>query len=341
MQGFWFAGAMLIGCCALADSQQPAPRGSTDANNQQVIGSAHNQSGDKSNPIADHAAPALSHQEDKNQMGAGRSSDSPNNDRWITAATIASAFFSLLTVLVMLRQTNINKTQADLTDAQNKIMEEQTSLIKTQAKLMDETLKETERSNKEQGGLTRDEIKRADAAESYRDLRAKEDQKIARESAAAATRAADTLPNIERAYVFIVVTHAKTTPQPGVGGTTIECDIRFNNHGRTPAIITKMFAGGTHGTIPPQTLINCREADISPGLVIGSGGDYPSAYRIHLLPSDYTQVTTGESLCFCYGMVEYKDVFGNERKTGFCWQWGKRTSYKFLISPNTPLNHYN
>jgi hypothetical protein len=61
--------------------------------------------------------------------------NSPNG-WWSVALSIAAIVISAVTLLVMWRQTNINKRQADLADVQNRIME-------TQSTILDSTLRET------------------------------------------------------------------------------------------------------------------------------------------------------------------------------------------------------
>lgn len=60
--------------------------------------------------------------------------------------------------------------------------------------------------------------------------------KTAAKSADAARKSAEHIPRVERAYVFLFdeVRHART-PNP-LGGTILEIQFAFKNHGKTPAI---------------------------------------------------------------------------------------------------------
>jgi hypothetical protein len=157
-------------------------------------------------------------------------------------------------------------------------------------------------------------------------------------AAAAARDAAEHIPRVERAYVFLwrEVSHA-TRPNP-LGGDIFEINFAFHNYGKTPAIVRRI-----EGDIPvvdnyPTSLRDVGALDIPPALII-SGDETGQSYRQSqlIMPDQWPVIQRWERRLLFLGRVVYLDIFGQERETGFCLElMGNRMT----ISPNEQLNYY-
>lgn len=158
-------------------------------------------------------------------------------------------------------------------------------------------------------------------------------------SADAAREAAEALPKIERAYVFAEVLLRKvSSPFP-----EIPIDVCFHNHGKTPALITKLRAYPAILDSTPNALNEFpgSENTLPQGLVITANGDYWEHTPIKMSGEEWTNLKSLNKTLFCIGRIEYDDVLGRHRETGFCWHFfDDARGYGFTISPNTKLNYY-
>jgi hypothetical protein len=162
-------------------------------------------------------------------------------------------------------------------------------------------------------------------------------------AADAAKQSADVIPNLERAFVYI----SGMDPiiiQPTVQGqykgevfaksiyskSTVE--IHIINEGRTPANITAiaMFAD-FRNTIPPiiPTTISIGGDVISKNiLIIIGGGKEKTLPRIATIGdmTNYADFVADKTPLYCWGFIEYRDIFGALHRTDFC--------RKLAIGPN-------
>jgi hypothetical protein len=159
------------------------------------------------------------------------------------------------------------------------------------------------------------------AAENQReDLKASVDAAVrsadATEKAAEATRkTAEALPTVERAYLFIDIDIVTIDPQ-----VFIEIRLQLKNEGKTPAIITGIWAGLIKGIICPGKEDKTRFFLVEGNHVVAAQGTHKQVLRL-----DYRHViqpgSIGEqnpSLIF-FGWVKYDDVFKTAHTVNFCW----------------------
>jgi hypothetical protein len=150
-------------------------------------------------------------------------------------------------------------------------------------------------------------------------------------------------PRLERAYVFVEVKLKEplvTTPSGNAGSPVSVC---YRNHGKTPAVIIKLRAYPLIEERPPKALLKFpgSENEVSPGLVIGANEPYWGTVTCHISNTEMGEIDRLEKALFIVGRIEYKDVLGCRRKTGFCWQYRHHMQQaSFIISPNTELNFY-
>ncbi len=160
-------------------------------------------------------------------------------------------------------------------------------------------------------------------------------------AANAAKSAAEALPNVERAYLFLASEFRHSQKPNAIPGTgdIIEAQFAFKNYGKTPAILTRIEAEVRTVTALPTELRE-RAVEIPPGLVIGSGEATPYfTARNLIVADDLPKIRTRERLVIFVGMVEYRDIFGKLHKTGFCVDRDPLGN-SFGPSPTQILNYY-
>lgn len=152
-----------------------------------------------------------------------------------------------------------------------------------------------------------------------------------KEAANAAQNSAEALISVERAYVFVDVTLYE-------GKIMIE----YQNHGKTPAVINKIYCAIDIQRTPPVEINQELFLDVPPGVVIGSSKKYLNNItqiaqkRIKELKG--RRYEWSNNLIYCYGRVEYTDVLKRPQSTTYCWEFDRHHSI-FKIS-DSKLNDY-
>jgi hypothetical protein len=150
------------------------------------------------------------------------------------------------------------------------------------------------------------------------------------------------LPNIERAYVFARI--EPDEPRPGDAPRQRGAVLIVENHGKTPAIVTRIYGHVEKiaASDYPDGVTEAMRTLIPPGIVIRAGGDRQMAFPYPALTNlDWENVAHGQSALIAYGRIEYEDVLGNARETGFCWELQPAdTGGAFYVSPTYRLNYY-
>jgi hypothetical protein len=120
---------------------------------------------------------------------------------------------------------------------------------------------------------------------------------------------------------WIVVDMEK--PVPYESNKKIRYVATIMNQGHTPAWITAM---GSHGQIVKtiEDLPKQPQYDMA-GPFSKKGSPMPPGAVVHqpfwLEETRLSQVERGESTLFLFGMVKYRDVFGVEHETRYCYQF--------------------
>jgi len=168
-------------------------------------------------------------------------------------------------------------------------------------------------------------------------------------AANAAKASAEALPTIERAYVFITVVEwfreeDRVITEDGTEQSTVT--IWLWNPGKTPAILTRLYAiAFPTGTYPDRKDIGeVSDNKIPPGgFIIKDERKWKHIEaKIRISNKQWDEIErSGRLKLLCYGRVEYKDIFGDDHETGFCWEWSPHKSHRcFYISNNKELNYY-
>jgi hypothetical protein len=173
--------------------------------------------------------------------------------------------------------------------------------------------------------------------------------KAAEKSALIAERA---MTELESAYVFVAIEHAGPNPGEPIiasnspGQISLLYDfpilVRLYNHGKSPAILRGLRAHSATAESPPQELMVVSEAQIRlpDGLVVGPDKPLDRTIDHRMTLEEWGSVVAGIQRIYCYGLIEYSDVLGSRRETGFCWHFERHEIRKeFFISQGTPLNY--
>jgi len=159
--------------------------------------------------------------------------------------------------------------------------------------------------------------------------RMREAVKTAKDTAEAAKKSADALPEIERAYVFVTVEYEQSKRVVGINFFDFGDSLFIENHGRTPAIIKKVrgLVCLREASIP-----EIRESEIPAGLLIGSD----KWKRIPAAPQKINEREREDILlknitAYCCGRIEYEDVFSEAHTTGFCWEYRQMADSAYWI----------
>jgi hypothetical protein len=81
---------------------------------------------------------------------------------------------------------------------------------------------------------------------------------------------------------------------------------------------------------------------IPKGIVVGAG--LPWIYAIPSIVSreHHDELHDVVKRIYCLGVIDYDDVLGMHRSTGFCWQsYPEKNDVKFTIAPVDALNYFS
>lgn len=164
----------------------------------------------------------------------------------------------------------------------------------------------------------------------------------ARRSADAAHDAAEALPKIERAYVFLDSEKmAKTnTELSGTIGDGTVFEVFFKNHGKTPAIIRSLnmrciYSPNAYPVLAPET-----NATVAVGLVIASGDSTDGiACVVRATDDQIAEARDGAGYVLLIGQFGYLDVLRESCDTYFCWEFNFDRG-RFVLFPSEELNRY-
>jgi hypothetical protein len=144
----------------------------------------------------------------------------------------------------------------------------------------------------------------------------------AKEAAKAAQAAAEALPTVEKAYVFIdPKLEWDQIPDPSFGISDSRYSVKFTleNHGKTPAVIKSIDARLEVLSAPPDNKLH-RIIDFLPDKILRAGESFtPESSPRHCTVNQATlvELQNDRSAIWFYGSVYYDDMFGKEHVTRF------------------------
>ena len=181
--------------------------------------------------------------------------------------------------------------------------------------------------------------------------------KATQQAAEAAEKSASYISKVERAYVFVGATVGDkkllngefTHHDPATDIVYLSMSAVIKNHGKTPAILSKIYGGWIVDSIAPtKSSINAMiEEKIPTGIILSADrepyllevGDPAQTERFYVAFYKWQQIISREKTFFLYGRIEYKDILGADRNTGFCWQYCPDIEAPSFTIANSDLNY--
>ena len=160
-------------------------------------------------------------------------------------------------------------------------------------------------------------------------------------AANAAMEAASVLPLLERPYVMISDMKAKTEAPSRALPTYPSVKITFHNYGRTPANIQKaVIRIKILDHIPGDADVLSEDKMVETGIerweaeiIIGSDKSWGPDLRCEnqLSISQDTKMGMGQMSLYCWGYIEYRDIFRHVHPTHFCRRYdGTRRTFEIV-----------
>jgi hypothetical protein len=158
----------------------------------------------------------------------------------------------------------------------------------------------------------------------------------------AGKQSADSLRNIERAYVFIDYELLRVRNAAlKIGGISPrkQIELVFKNFGRTPAVVNGINCKCFHWPNRYLPEIEAVSIKFPSGIAIGSSSPWSVPAIFDGTQRDINDAMSGAGSIYLYGKVAYLDMLGEQRETGFCCEWSFAEG-QFFMAPNTKLNYH-
>jgi hypothetical protein len=136
-------------------------------------------------------------------------------------------------------------------------------------------------------------------------------------AANAAKKAADALPIVERAYVFITHVSAQRIIRENV----FEFTITISNVGKTPAIIASESKCGCFISDRYPKHPNIQDAFQRAGAYLAANEPIPWIVTRRITDEDWKKIHAKEIKLLCCGLIVYTDIWKVRHETGFCWEY--------------------
>jgi hypothetical protein len=163
---------------------------------------------------------------------------------------------------------------------------------------------------------------------------------VADKAANAANESAETLPRLERAYLFLHEVQSDLNWPPKISPSVVT--LIFKNHGKTPAIFKEMYWGVVfHPYLPNQRdTANLHGGPLPLSVIVGAGElSKPYPHEFAIPEAMINPIITGQELMCLVGRVVYEDVLGKPHETHFCRQYWLR-SERFDFAVSDYMNRY-
>lgn len=169
-----------------------------------------------------------------------------------------------------------------------------------------------------------------------------------KEAAKAAKKAAEALPNIERAYIFVDSCMVDGMIPFNTEISDFNILVELSNIGRTPAVLTKLNCDVVWGIGYPIKYSEHGGKVPHGWASLAAGEKMKYKIPIHIPRDILSKIILHELKLVCYGLIEYQDVWRDRHETGFCWEiipYRDATLGYIVVSKGTlvndnPLNKY-
>jgi hypothetical protein len=142
---------------------------------------------------------------------------------------------------------------------------------------------------------------------------------VTNKAAEAAKAAAEHIPTVEGAYVYVLLKKETVEEDLQMIGTglirrdfMIQVQVSLKNFGKTPAVIERFTARLSYGGGKP---ISGAEARIQPKTIIGAGEEFEPPLIVSsqvLSKADAEKIWRAEASLTLHGTLVYRDIWGNE-----------------------------
>lgn len=161
---------------------------------------------------------------------------------------------------------------------------------------------------------------------------------VAQRSADAAVTSSEALLAAERAYLFVEVVQNTVTIDDSFPR---QVSVKIWNHGRTPAELTRIRSYMSVSETVPQELLATEdsEQELPAGVGLPPRTALDLTLEVRFNDGQLFQVSTLTKAMYCIGRIEYRDMFGQARATGFCWRFVQSaTQQEFVPVRDSKLN---
>lgn len=154
---------------------------------------------------------------------------------------------------------------------------------------------------------------------------------------------ADTSQMIERAYVFLAppigVVESNEAQRSVWPGEWISFSLK--NYGRTPAMIRRIRLQTNYIQDGWPSMDGAYGIDLPPTIIAGPNDTLGPLYRPFTVPEAMvTKAESGHGKVLFWGEIEYEDVYGVKRVTGFCRRLDASQG-RFIVAECSSLNYFS
>jgi hypothetical protein len=138
----------------------------------------------------------------------------------------------------------------------------------------------------------------------------------------AAKKSADTMTDIERAYLLLD-SSASILPKTVASGTPMR--LAFKNYGKTPATLHAVSGRYFYSPGPPARLAAPQTGMAVPLVVTDGGAAGPYDIPLDINDSDLARATRGDGAVVAQAVLVYADVMGETHQTDVCFTFQFKT----------------
>jgi hypothetical protein len=160
-------------------------------------------------------------------------------------------------------------------------------------------------------------------------------------------RTVDSSTAAERAYIFVDVVMAAFPVEIPNGRFHANVQVNLRNHGKTPAILRKIWAYpeiiGVGAPYPTAIRPPVVDEQIGLGRVIAASTSLPQTIDHTFERLEWANVRGRNDRFLCVGEVTYLDIHGSEHRTGFCWEYqpsDRPVLFEIVPANQCNLNYY-
>ena len=137
-----------------------------------------------------------------------------------------------------------------------------------------------------------------------------------------AKKSADTMTDIERAYLLLDAS-ASALPKTVASGTPMR--LAFKNYGKTPATLHAVSGRYFYSAGPP-TRLSAPQTNLAVPLVVTDGGAAgPYDIPLDINDSDLARASRGDGSVVAQAVLVYADVMGESHQTDVCFAYQFKT----------------